>query len=215
MVQEFYNLLLARSYVTTGGLEYAERLLVKSFGPEVAKRLVDKVTRTLESTAGFDALQKVDPQQLSKLFQSEHPQTVAVVLAHLEASKAAATLQCINETQRADILLRMANLQSISQDVVRRVSLVLEQKLSAVSNVSRATVGGVKPVAEIFNQLDREASRKLLEDIEKGNTELSLEIRNLMLTFDDLMLIDDLGICFSEISIRILCIFCKKFTCLF
>lgn len=194
VTEEFHNLLLARSYVTTGGIDYAKRLLIKSFGPESAKRLVDKVMRNLESTAGFDALQKIDPQQLAKLFQSEHPQTIAVVLAHLDATTAANTLRYINEAQRPDILVRMANLQSISQDVIRRISLVLEQKLNSVGNLRRTAVGGVRPVAEICNRLDREVSKKVLETIESSNAELSLEIRNLMLTFDDLMTVDDVGI---------------------
>lgn len=194
VTEEFHNLLLARSYVTTGGVDYAKRLLIKTFGPEAAKRLMDKVMRTLESTAGFDALQKIDPQQLAKIFQSEHPQTIAVVLAHLDATAAANTLRYINEAQRPDILVRMANLQSISQDVVRRISMVLEQKLSSVGNLRRTAVGGVRPVAEICNRLDREVTKNVLEQIGSSNAELSLEIRNLMLTFDDLMLIDDIGI---------------------
>lgn len=194
VVEEFHNLLLARSYVSSGGIEYAKRLLIKTFGAEIAKRLIDKVLRTLESTAGFDALQKTDPQQLSKLFQSEHPQTIAVVLAHLDASTAAATLQNLPEAFRADVIMRMANLQSISQDVIRRISLVLEQKLNSVGNVRRMAVGGIRSVAEICNRLDRDVSRKVLEEIEETSPDISLEIRNLMVTFDDLLLIDDYGI---------------------
>lgn len=194
VTEEFYKLLLARSYVTSGGIDYAKRVLIKTFGPESAKRLIDKVMRTLESTAGFDALQKIDPQQLAKLFQSEHPQTIAVVLAHLDPTMAANTLRYINEAQRPDILIRMANLQSISQDVIRRISMVLEQKLNSVGNLRRTAVGGIRPVAEICNRLDREVTKKVLEEIEGTNSELSLEIRNLMLTFDDLLTIDDVGI---------------------
>ncbi len=194
VVEEFYQLMLARSYIVTGGVEYAKRLLVKTFGPEIAKRLLDKITRSLESTAGFEALQKVDPQQLSKLFQNEHPQTIALVLAHLDASTAADTVQYLPESQRADIVLRMASLQTISQDVIRRVSVVLDQKLKSVGADNRQAVGGVRSVAELCNRLDREVSRKLLEQIEGAMPELALEIRNLMFTFDDLLLIDDIGI---------------------
>jgi flagellar motor switch protein FliG len=194
VIDEFYQLLLAQSYVTSGGVDYAKRLLVKTYGPEVAKRLLDRITRSLETTAGFDALQKVDPQQLSKLFQNEHPQTIALVLAHLDASTAAATLEYVPEAQRTDIALRMSNLQTISQDVIRRVSMVLDQKLKSVGDYSRQAVGGVRSVAEICNRLDREVSRKMLEEIETTDPELALDIRNLMVTFDDLLLIDDNGI---------------------
>jgi flagellar motor switch protein FliG len=194
VIEEFHQLMLARTYVASGGVDYAKRLLVKTYGPEIAKRLLDKITRSLETTVGFDALQKVDPQQLAKLFQNEHPQTIALVLAHLDASTAADTLQNLPDTQRSDITLRMANLQAISQDVIRRVSVVLDQKLQSFADYSRQAVGGVRSVAELCNRLDREVARTLLEDIERANPDLSLEIRNLMVTFDDLLLIDDVGI---------------------
>lgn len=194
VIEEFYQLMLARTFVVNGGIDYAKRLLVKSFGPEIAKRLLDKITRSLEATVGFEALQKVDPQQLSKLFQNEHPQTVAVVLAHLDASTAADTVQYMPESMRADIVLRMAGLQTISADVIRRVSVVLDQKLKSVGDIDRQAVGGIRSVAELCNRLSRDVSRKLLEAIEEAQPELALEVRNLMLTFDDLLLLDDLGV---------------------
>lgn len=194
VLEEFHQLMIARSYVMSGGIEYAKRLLVKAYGAEIAKRVLDKITRSLESTAGFEALQKADPQQLSKLFQHEHPQTIALVLAHLDASTAADTLQSLPEDQRADIVLRMANLQAISQDVIRRVSVVLDQKLKSAGTDNRQSVGGMRSVAELCNRLDRDVSQKLIEEMEQSNPELALQVRNMMVTFDDLLLIDDLGI---------------------
>jgi flagellar motor switch protein FliG len=193
-LEEFHQQFLARSYVTSGGIDYAKRILIKTYGPEVAKRILDKITRSLETTAGFEALQKVDAQQLSKIVQNEHPQTIALVLSHLDVSTAADTLQYLSESQRADIALRMANLQPISQDVIRRISMVLDHKLKSIGDLSRQTAGGVRSVADICNRLDREISRKLLEGIEETNPELALEIRNMTITFDDLLLVDDLGI---------------------
>jgi flagellar motor switch protein FliG len=194
VIQEFYQLLLARSYVSTGGVEYAKRLLIKSFGVEHAKRLTDKVLYTLESNANFETLQKVDPQQIAKLFQSEHPQTIAVVLAHLDASTAATTLQNLPENRRGEVAIRLANLQTVSQDVLRRVSQVLDQKLANLGNIQRTSLGGARSVADIFNRLDREIAKQMLEQIETANPDLSLEIRNSMLTFEDILLVDDIGI---------------------
>jgi len=194
VVEEFHQLLTARNYVTMGGVDYAKRLLLKSFGPEQAKRLTDKVMVSLETPASFETLQKTDPQQLSKLFQSEHPQTIAVVLAHLEPATASTVLQQLPETMRADIILRLASLQTVSQDVVKRIAQVLNQKLSAVSGMGRSNVGGVRAVADICNRLDKETMKLMIEQIEEGNPDLSLEIRNLMVTFEDILLIDDVGI---------------------
>lgn len=193
VIEEFHQLMMTRSFVTTGGVDYAKRLLVKSFGSEHAKRLTDKVMHALEAPASFEALQKTDPQQLAKLFQSEHPQTIAVVLAHLETSTASTVLQQLPESMRGDIVLRLANLQTVSQDVVKRIANVLSQKLSTVSGMSRTNIGGVRAVADICNRLDRETMRLMLDQIEGGNPELSLEIRNMMVTFEDLLLVDDVG----------------------
>lgn len=194
VMEEFHQLMVARSYVTTGGVDFAKRLLVKSFGTESAKRLTDKVLNSLEKTASFDALQKIDPQQLAKLFQSEHPQTVAVVLAHLDAATASTVLQQLPENQRGTIILRLAGLQNVSQDVVKRIAHVLNQKLSAIKGMNRSNVGGIRAVADICNRLDRESMRVLMEQIDGKNPDLSVEIRNLMVTFEDILLIDDLGI---------------------
>ncbi len=194
VIEEFSQLLTARSYVTTGGVEYAKRLLNRSFGTDTAKRLTEEVVHSLESPASFDALRKTDPQNLAKLFQSEHPQTVAVVLAHLDSATAAGVVEQLPEQMRGDIVLRLAGLQTVSHDVVKRISQVLNQKLTSVSGMSRTTIGGIRSVADICNRLDRETMRQMFDQIEDKNPELSLEIRNLMVTFEDLLLVDDIGI---------------------
>ena len=194
VVKEFHGMLVARNYVTTGGVDYAKKLLINSFGVENAKRLTEKVIHSIEAPASFEALQKTDPQQLAKLFQSEHPQTIAVVMAHLDAATASTVLQQLPESQRGDIILRLASLQTVSQDVVKRIADILNQKLSSVTSVSRTSIGGIRTVADICNRLDKESMRLMLEQIENKNPDLSLEIRNLMVTFEDILLIDDLGI---------------------
>ena len=194
VLEEFHQLMLSRNYVTTGGVEFAKRLLLKGLGPKEAERMTNKMLHTLEAPANFEALQKIDPQQLAKLFQSEHPQTIAVVLAHLEPANASTILRQLPESQHGDIILRLSNLQNVSQEVVKRIAQVLNQKLSSVKSVSRSAVGGVRAVADICNQLDKETMRTMMEQIEGLNPDLTLEIRNLMVTFDDLLLIDDIGI---------------------
>ncbi|MEW6732115.1 MAG: flagellar motor switch protein FliG [Acidobacteriota bacterium] len=194
VVEEFHNIFLARSYVSSGGIDFAKRLLIKTLGPDGTKRMLDKIVRSLEASIAFETMRKITPQQISKLLQNEHSQTIALVLTHLDASTAADTLSFLPENQRADLIMRMAHLQSIPQDVIRRVSLVLEQKLKNIGDMSQQPVGGVRAVAELCNRLDRDAARKVLEEIELSDPGLALSIRNLMVTFDDLLLIDDMGI---------------------
>jgi flagellar motor switch protein FliG len=193
VVKEFHDLFVNESYVVSAGLEFARKLLIKALGPENAKRMLDKVSHSFDAAVGFEALRKVSPQQLAKLLQNEHPQTISLVLAHLDASTAADTLGFLPDSLHSDVILRMASLQMISQDVIRRVLLVLEQKLKSAGDYGHQ-VGGVHTAAELCNRLDREDARKALESIEAVNPELALSIRNLMVTFDDLLLVDDTGI---------------------
>ncbi|HNX96913.1 MAG TPA: flagellar motor switch protein FliG [Candidatus Aminicenantes bacterium] len=194
VVEEFYNMTLANEYITVGGLEYAKKVLIKSLGPEEARKIIDRLVKLLEKSAGFSSLEKVNPQQLSKFIQNEHPQTIALILAHLSASQAAELISSLPEEMRAEILIRMANLEEISPEIVKKIAGVLDQKLEALGSYSLEEYGGVKAVAELFNRMDRRASRNVLEQIESRSPELAASIKDLMFVFEDILLIDDQGI---------------------
>ena len=194
VMEEFHTMTQARSYISQGGIEYAKKLLIKSVGPEVARKIIDRLVKALESSAGFTSLERANPQQLSKFIQNEHPQTIALILAHLNASQAAELISSLPEALRSDVAMRMASLQEISPEVVRRISLILEQKLEALGSFATEAYGGVRAVAELFNRMDRTTGRTVLEKIETENPQLAASIRDLMFVFDDILLIDDNGI---------------------
>jgi len=194
VLDDYYKMTLARSYLMQGGNDYARKLLIKAFGPEVSRRLLDRVQLALTSgTIGFDSLQKADPAQLSKFIQNEHPQTIALVLAHLNTTQAAALLNSLPAQLRGDVVMRMANLEQISPEIISMITSNLSQKMQALGDVSRESYGGIRAVAELINRLDTNVSVAILEKIENDNPNLALSIRNLMFTFDDLLLIDDAG----------------------
>lgn len=194
VMEEFHTMAQARSYISQGGIEYAKKLLIKSVGPEVARKIIDRLVKALESSAGFTSLERANPQQLSKFIQNEHPQTIALILAHLNASQAAELISSLPEALRSDVAMRMASLQEISPEVVRRISMILEQKLEALGSFATEAYGGVRAVAELFNRMDRNTGRAVLEKIETENPQLAASIRDLMFVFDDILLIDDTGI---------------------
>ncbi len=194
VMEEFHTMAQARSYISQGGIEYAKKLLIKSVGPEVARKIIDRLVKALESSAGFTSLERANPQQLSKFIQNEHPQTIALILAHLNASQAAELISSLPEALRSDVAMRMASLQEISPEVVRRISMILEQKLEALGTFATEAYGGVRAVAELFNRMDRTTGRSVLEKIETENPQLAASIRDLMFVFDDILLIDDTGI---------------------
>jgi len=190
ILDEFYQMSMARDYVLKGGIDYAKKMLMNAFGPEHAMRLVDRLVKTLGSElASFDTLQKADPQQLAKFIHNEHPQTIALILSHLNASQAAALLTSLPQALRADVALRMAHLDQISPDIISKIATIIGQKLKALGELNRESYGGVRAVSEMFNRLDSGTSKEILEAIEQDDPKLVETIRHLMFVFEDLLLI--------------------------
>lgn len=191
VLEEFHQMATAREYVVKGGLEYARKILVNAFGAEQAQRMLDRLMKSLGNEAlSFDALQKSDPQQLSKFIHSEHPQTIALILSHLNPSQAAGLLSQLPKELRADVAMRMASLDQISPDIISKIANVIGLKLRALGEMSRESYGGVDAVAEMFNRLDSNATKDILDDIERAKPELANQIRHLMFVFEDLLLLD-------------------------
>lgn len=194
VLQEFYQMTVARDYVLQGGPEYAKKMLMKAFGPEAAKKLLDLLNKSLDrSLADFDALQKADPQQLSKFIHAEHPQTIAMILSHLNSSQAAALLISLPSHLRSDVVLRMANLEQISPEVINKIAVIIGQKLKNLGDYSMESTGGIRAVAEMCNRLDSGSSKEVIDDIEKRDTNLAEMIRHLMFVFEDILMIDENG----------------------
>src|SRR3954469_16275295 len=195
ILNEFHHLSTAGDYVARGGIEFARKLLQRAFNPDIAKRMLDRLTRALGADASsFDAIEKADPQQLAKFIHNEHPQTIALVLSHLNSTQAAALLTSLPAGLRADVSQRMASLDQISPEIILKIAGVIGQKLKALGEFSRESYGGVRAVAEMLNRLDSVSSREILDHIEQQDTNLAETIRHLMFVFEDLLLIDPLGL---------------------
>ncbi len=190
LLEEFYQMSVAHDYVLKGGIDYARKLLINAFGPEHARSLLDRLMKTLgNDLANFDALQKADPQQLAKFIHSEHPQTIALILSHLNPSQAAGLLVSLPQEIRGDVALRMANLDQISPEIINRIATIVGQKLKALGELSRESYGGIRAVAEMFNRLDSVSSKEILDNIEGADSALVETIRQLMFVFEDLLTI--------------------------
>jgi flagellar motor switch protein FliG len=195
VLEEFYQLTSGHGLIAKGGVDYARTMLMNAFGPETAKRLMDRLMKALgDGLATFDALQKADPSQLAKFLHNEHPQTIALVLSHLNPSQAAALLSSLPPQLRGDVALRVASLDQISPEVISKIAAVIGQKLNAIGEFSRESYGGVRAVAEMFNRLDSETSKEILASIESLDGALVETIRHLMFVFEDILLIDVNGL---------------------
>ena len=188
VMEEFWQLLETQGFVMHGGLDYASRLLMETFGKERADDLLMLVRRSQEAAQGNLAkLQRTDPQQLGKLLDSEHPQTIALVLAHLDPKRASLVLDNLSEEHKVVSIQRLAEMRQFSPEMAQKVAHILHRRLESMGDTARKSYSGFKAVADLLNRLNADESKKILESIEEGQPELALGIRNLMFTFEDLV----------------------------
>jgi flagellar motor switch protein FliG len=195
VMERFQTAVEGRSVHIKGGLEHARILLTEAFGREQASRLIDRVAKSLDQDAvDFSNLRRVDPQQLAKFIQDEHPQTIALVLSHLDSSQAAALISSLPLEIRSDVAVRMAGLEQISPESVRTIAAVIGQKLRNLGELSREACGGVRAVADMFNRMDQKNCNQLLDSLERDDQPLFESIRRFMFVFEDLRTLDRTGL---------------------
>ena len=188
VLEEFWELLETQGYMVHGGVDYASRLLAETFGKQRADDLMSQVRRAQEAEHGNLAkLQRTDPQQLGKLLDSEHPQTIALVLAHLDPKRASLVLSNLSDEHKVVSIQRLAGMRQFSPEMAQKVAQILHRRLESVGDTVRKSYSGFKAVADLMNRLNAEESKRILEAIEDGQPELALSIRNLMFTFEDLV----------------------------
>ncbi|MDR0665014.1 MAG: flagellar motor switch protein FliG [Helicobacteraceae bacterium] len=190
VLEEFYAIFQSNQYINSGGMEYAREILYKALGPEEARKVLEKLAKSMQSGQNFSYLSKIKPQQLSDFVLNEHPQAIALILAHMEASAAAETLSLFPDDLRGEVSMRMANLGDISPTIIKRVSTVLEKKLESLTTY-KVEVGGPRAVADIFNRLGSKASKATLAYIEQIDEALASSIKEMMFTFEDIVKLDN------------------------
>ena len=189
ILEEFHAIFQSGAYITSGGMEYARELLYRTLGAEEAKKVLDKLSKSMQNTQNFAYLSKIKPQQLSDFITHEHPQTIALILAHMDATEAADTIQFFPDELRSEVAMRMARLGDISPSVIKRVSAVLESKLESLASY-KVEVGGTRAVADIFNRLGVKDSKSTLANIEQVDEDLATLIKEMMFTFEDMVSLD-------------------------
>jgi flagellar motor switch protein FliG len=186
VLEEYQQMMSAQDFIAVGGQEVATRLLIKAFGENGAKMMVQRLTRT-EDPDELNALKRADPQQLAKFLIGERTQTKALVLGHLDAKRASALLMSMEPEVRAECVRSLANLGRFSPEVVTKVSAVLNRRLKSAGGSSKQAETGFRSVAELMNRLDSTTAREILENIEREEPTMAIGIRDLMFRFDDFL----------------------------
>ena len=193
IVEEFYQMIKARQYVEQGGLEYARQLLEQSLSAEEADEILKAVEQSIRSTP-FSFLKKAESSNLLTFIQDEHPQTIALVLAHLDSKQGAEVLAGLPANKQLDVVRRIAAMEHTNPDIVKELEKGLESRLAAIVVQKYEKTGGVEAVAEMLNLADRATEKTILESLEEEDPDLVESIRRLMFVFEDIILVNDKGI---------------------
>ncbi len=193
ILNEFHELLLAKEYIASGGIDYAKEILEKALGTQKALDIIQRLTATLQ-VKPFDFIRNTDPSQLLNFIQAEHPQTIALIIAYLEPDQAAAIISALPPERQADVARRIALMDRTSPEVIREVERLLERKLSTVVSEDFTSAGGVQTVVDILNRADRTTEKTIMESLEIQDPEMAEEIKRRMFVFEDIVGIDDRAI---------------------
>jgi len=188
VLEEFHLFTKSKAFISSGGYNYAKDILYKSLGKGEADEVLAKLSRMKLAAQSFAYLDAINPKQLSDFIKDESPQTIAVILSHMEAPQAAEVLQQLDEDIKVKVTMQMATIKDVSPDVVRTISVVLEKKLESLLS-SIVDVGGVKVVADMLNRLGPK-SQDILKNINGVDTTLATKIKENMFVFEDLLNLD-------------------------
>ncbi|WP_166375927.1 flagellar motor switch protein FliG [Aeromicrobium phragmitis] len=191
VLSEFADIARAQAHLARGGLSVAEDILRQSLGNERATAMIERLTAT-NTPAPFAFLQRAEPAQLRSFIADEHPQTIALILAHMPPDRASMLLSGLAPEQQTEIAHRIATMERALPDLVHAVEATLERRLSSMlqpADVSQ--VGGLDPLVSIINRSDRATERQIVAGLEAIDAGLADELRSRMFLFEDVVLLDD------------------------
>ncbi|MDR6673056.1 flagellar motor switch protein FliG [Xanthomonas translucens] len=190
VMDEFNSELGSKTSLGVGADDYIRNVLVQALGADKAGGLIDRILLG-RNTTGLDTLKWMDPRAVADLVRNEHPQIIAIVMAHLDSDQAAEALKLLPERTRADVLMRIATLDGIPPNALSELNEIMERQFSGNQNLKSSNVGGVKVAANILNFMDSGQDQGVLAAIGKIDAELSTRIQDLMFVFDNLVELED------------------------
>ena len=190
VIEEFYHTAMARQYISHGGIHTAREILDRALGPGKAVEIIERLQGILTGNP-FDFLKHIEPNHLLEFVYNEHPQTIALILSHLDHDKAATILSALPHELQQDVVMRIAMMDQTSPEIIAEVERILEKKLSSILAQDFSHSGGLETLAELLNRLEPSAGRNIIQALEENDQELAAEVKKRMFTFDDLVVLDD------------------------
>ena len=189
VLREFHHAMVSGQDILAGGENAVKHILLKHLDSDTAKYIIDELNLELGPTP-FRELGNVSPRILAQILRNEHPQTLALILGHMPPEQAAVLLTSLPSGGRTEVLMRLANLEPVPDDMIVEVDKVLQSQLIAMGGKEGKKAGGVPAVAEILNSVDRATEEEVLSEIEEESAQMAEDIRNLMFVFEDIKALD-------------------------
>jgi flagellar motor switch protein FliG len=167
--------------------------IINALGEDRAKQLLGQIV-DVGTNNTLESLELVDTRTLANFLINEHPQTIALIAAHLNAERKVDVLRRLPEGLQAEVVLRVANLDYVSPELIAQLDDVLKTELSTLGSIDTNQLGGVEPIADMLNLMDKNTEKNIMSRVEEKDPELADEIRKLMFVFEDLVFVDDRGI---------------------
>lgn len=211
ILDEFMEMNKAKDYILEGGLEYARSLLSKALGTQRASEILDRVSEYSQQYRPFSIARKADATQLMNVIMNEHPQTIALILCHLQPDKSGQILSSLPPDLQSDVAFRIATMSNVYPVLVKEIEAVLNSKLSNVISTENSVVGGLQSLVNILNQVDRGTEKNITEGLEREDSELAEKVKQSMFVFEDIITLDDVAIqrILREVDTKELCLALK------
>jgi len=192
VLQKFTTVAAEQHVLVSDTDEYVKSVLRKALGDDKASLLIDRILQGSD-TSGIESLKWMDAGSVAELLRNEHPQIVAAILVHLDFDQASSIIKAFTERQRNEVLIRIATLDGIQPTALKDLNEVMSRVLAGGDRLKKASLGGVKPAAEIINLLGSAVETSVLDYIREADGDLAQKIMDNMFTFDDLNKLDDKG----------------------
>ncbi|MDI6762169.1 MAG: flagellar motor switch protein FliG [Thermodesulfobacteriota bacterium] len=176
-----------------GGSQFIKSIVSRAINGEKAQNLLEEIQEEGKWNL-FQKIRRLDPKTVSNFLRAEHPQTIAIILTHLDSSQASAILEELSPTLQTEVICRIAELENIPPGIVEEIDQVLQEEIATIKGFEGQKRGGVRLAAEILNQMEGSAEGNILKEIEEQKQGLAEEIRKLMFIFEDLLQVDDRSI---------------------
>lgn len=194
ILEEFIQMNKAKDYILEGGFDYAKDLLSKALGNQKAKEILDKVSEETQQYRPFALARKADSIQLLNIISNEHPQTIALILCHINVDKAAQILSELPQEVQEEVAYRIAVMNTTSPTVIKEVEKTLNMKLSSIVRNEVTSIGGLQSIVDILNQVDRSTEKNIIEALERQDPEIAEKVKESMFVFEDIIALDDVAI---------------------